>query len=215
MPLTPTTEAIIYRNFIQGAGSRAIGVGYPEKLNLAFDANEMRLAMIWQGGFIDAARHWTDRGTGFEGPLGDNVLALPSGPTLAVLDKSDAAWPNKPAKELGYKFLGYTLTPDDRPTFKYAYNDVTVTDFANPVKQEKGAAWLTRTLTVDAAKPAGDLYFRAAVGTKITPNKDGWYTVDGWTIRVDAPGATVRTVGGKSELIVPIKDGKVVVTYAW
>ena len=40
----PFEEAIIYRNFIEGAGTRAIGVGYPEKLNLAFDANEMRLA---------------------------------------------------------------------------------------------------------------------------------------------------------------------------
>ena len=49
IPLMPTSEAIIYRNFIQGAGSRAIGVGFPEHANLAFDANEIRLAMIWQG----------------------------------------------------------------------------------------------------------------------------------------------------------------------
>ena len=64
--LVPVKDAIIYRNFIQGAGSRAIGVGYPEKISLAFDVNEIRLAMIWQGAFIDAARHWTDRGVGFE-----------------------------------------------------------------------------------------------------------------------------------------------------
>ena len=74
----PDKEAIIYRNFIEGSGSRAIGVGYPEKANLAFDANELRLALIWQGEFIDAARHWTDRGAGFEPPLGENVLHLPS-----------------------------------------------------------------------------------------------------------------------------------------
>src|SRR5262245_5255212 len=78
IPLVPTTSAIIYRNFIQGAGTRAIGVGYPEKVNLAFDANELRLAMLWQGAFIDAAKHWTDRGAGFEGPLGDNILRLPA-----------------------------------------------------------------------------------------------------------------------------------------
>src|SRR5262249_7190687 len=59
-------EAVIYRNFTEGAGPRAIGVGYPEKLTLAFDANNVSLAMLWPGGFIDAARHWTARGAGFE-----------------------------------------------------------------------------------------------------------------------------------------------------
>ena len=77
--LKPRTEPIIYRNFIEGAGSRAIGVGYPEGVNLAFDANNMRLALIWHGAFIDAARHWTGRGVGFETPLGDDVLPLPNG----------------------------------------------------------------------------------------------------------------------------------------
>ncbi len=219
MPLTPLTEAIIYRNFIQGAGARGIGVGYPEKLNLAFDANEMRVALIWQGGFIDAARHWTDRGTGFEGPLGDNIVALPTGPAFAVLDKPEAAWPAKSAKDLGYKFLGYTLSPDDRPTFKYAMNGVTITDFANPVAQGKGPAHLKRTLTVASEKPTGELFFRAAVGNKIIVGDGGWFTVDGLKINVETPGATVRKANGKDELVVPVtlKDGKaqVVVTYSW
>ena len=48
MELIPTDEAVIYRNFIQGAGARAIGVGYPEAINLAFDANDLRLALIWK-----------------------------------------------------------------------------------------------------------------------------------------------------------------------
>ncbi|HEX3315575.1 MAG TPA: PA14 domain-containing protein, partial [Gemmataceae bacterium] len=47
IPLVPETEAIIYRNFIEGAGARAIGVGYPEHVSLAFDANDLRIAMIW------------------------------------------------------------------------------------------------------------------------------------------------------------------------
>lgn len=219
IPLMPIGEAIIYRNFIQGAGSRAIGVGYPEKANLAFDANEMRLAMIWQGGFIDAARHWTDRGVGFEGPLGDNVLPLPTGPTFAVLDKADAAWPTKAPKENGYKFLGYTLSPDERPTFKYAFNDITIQDFPNAIPIEGKTPNLKRTLTLESAKPVEQLYFRAATGTKIAAGADGWYTIDGWKLKVETPGASIRTVNGKAELIIPVilKDGKaqVVVTYSW
>src|SRR5205085_1120271 len=112
-------EPVIYRNFIEGAGTRAIGVGYPEKLNLAFDANSLRIAMLWHGGFIDAAKHWSARGAGFEGPLGDNILRLPGGPPIAVLETADTAWPNQAPKELGYGFRGYQLDEKRRPTFLY------------------------------------------------------------------------------------------------
>jgi mono/diheme cytochrome c family protein len=107
-------EPVIYRNFIEGAGTRAIGVGYPEKLNLAFDAENMRLALLWHGGFIDAARHWTARGAGFEKPLGDNVLKLPEGPALAVLEDDQAAWPDKTTPQSNLQFRGYRLNTQAR-----------------------------------------------------------------------------------------------------
>ena len=101
IPLVAEKTPVLYRNFIQGAGSRAIGVGYPEKANLAFDANDLRLALIWQGAFIDASKHWVGRGVGYEGPLGDNILALPAGPGFAPLASESLEWPKKTAKELG------------------------------------------------------------------------------------------------------------------
>ncbi|HVK11122.1 MAG TPA: c-type cytochrome [Gemmataceae bacterium] len=214
LPLVPAGEAIIYRNFIQGAGPRAIGVGYPEKLNLAFDANDLRLALIWKGGFIDAARHWTDRGSGFEGPLGDDVLALAGGPTFAVLGEPDTEWP-KSAKDAGQRFLGYVLAKDERPTFRYAVGGATVEDFPNP--SGKVHAHYVRTLTVSADRAVDGLYFRAAVGSKIARSADGWYQVDGWKVKVAGGSPTVRQSGGKSELVVPIKDGKakIVQEIAW
>lgn len=207
IPLVPTDGAIIYRNFIQGAGTRAIGVGYPEKLNLAFDANDLRLAMIWKGGFIDAARHWTDRGAGFEGPLGDDVMGLPAGGEFAVLPKADTPWPTGKSTERGYKFLGYSLTKDDRPTFKYSYNGVTIEDFANPSGKENPTLKREFTLT---GKPVEGLYFRAAVGNKIESARDGWYKIDGWDVRIAGAKAQIRKSNGKSELLVPvvINDGK-------
>src|SRR5437868_10838972 len=108
MALVPEKEAIIYRNFIEGAGPRAIAVGYPEQAHLAFDANNLRLAMIWQGAFLDASRHWTDRGSGFEPPAGDNVIHLPGSVAFAVLANPTAPWPTKSGRELpGYHFRGY------------------------------------------------------------------------------------------------------------
>ena len=213
IPLTPTTGAILYRNFIQGAGTRAIAIGYPEKVSLAFDANDLRLAMIWQGAFIDAAKHWTDRGVGFEGPLGDNILKLPSGPAFAVLPTSEAAWPGGSAKDLGQKFLGYRLTADDRPTFRYSLGTATVEDFPAPTAGKEPG--LQRTLTVTGT-PADGLTFRAAVGTKIEAASDGWYKVDGWKLKIDGANARVRSSGGKSELLVPMAGAtKITLEYVW
>jgi hypothetical protein len=208
IPLIPTDGAIIYRNFIQGAGTRAIGVGYPEKLNLAFDANDLRLALIWKGGFIDASRHWTDRGAGFEGPLGDDVASLPSGVSFAVLAKTDTPWPTGKAHDVGIKFLGYMLSKDDRPTFRYSFNGVTIEDFPNPSGKENPT--LKRDFTLSADKSVEGLYFRAAVGNKIEAGDAGWYKVDGLKVRITGAEPVVRQSAGKSELLVPIRfaDGK-------
>lgn len=205
IPLVPAKNAIVYRNFIEGVGTRAIAVGYPEKINVAFDANEMRLALIWHGAFIDAGRHWSGRGQGFEPPLGDNVLGLPAGPAFAVLGDSQEAWPTTPAKAQGYRFRGYQLTPDERPTFRYALGDIQVDDFPNAAVNGKDAG-LRRTLTLTAAKDVSNLYFRAAVGTKIEPQGDGVYRIDGHTtVRLpNTPGAVIRQSAGKAELVVPV-----------
>jgi mono/diheme cytochrome c family protein len=217
IPLVPKTSAILYRNFIQGVGPRAIGVGYPEKANLAFDANDMRLAMIWQGGFIDAGKHWTDRGDGFQVPLGDNVLSLHGGVPFAVLAKPDDAWPVGSGKSHGYRFLGYHLSEDDRPTFLYTVGDVKIEDFPNGVAGKDPSIRRTLTLTGKGEK----LHFRAAVGSKIETLSDGWYRIDGtWKLKIDSAVAPqVRSSGGKSELLVPVplKDGKarIVLDYVW
>lgn len=219
IPIIPDKTAIIYRNFVEGAGTRAIAVGYPEKVHLAFDANELRLALLWQGAFIDAARHWTDRGSGWEGPLGDNLLTLARGPDFAVLAKADEAWPTGPAKAPGQRFLGYRLTAEDRPTFLYTVGPAHVEDFAAP---SAGAeASLKRTLTLTAPSAVDGLTFRAAAGKTIEAAGDGWFRLDGaWKLRVEgATTPTVRSTGGKAELRVPVRfvDGKarLVVEYRW
>ena len=149
--LTPTDEPILYRNFIQGAGTRAIGVGYPEKVNLAWDANQMTLRLIWQGDFIDAARHWVDRGAGFQGPAGDNVTAFPEGPPFST---SDGAWPKESGKAAGYDFRGYELDKKGRPTFMYTFKGLRVRDAFEPAPGR-----LKRTLTVEGTSTS-PLWFR-------------------------------------------------------
>ena len=108
-------RARIYRNFIEGATARAIGVGYPGAINLAWDANGMRPALMWRGPFIDAGRHWTGRGQGFQPPANPNSIALPPGPQFARLKSSNDQWPEDDVRESSKlrtgdtRFHGYTL----------------------------------------------------------------------------------------------------------
>jgi mono/diheme cytochrome c family protein len=193
--LAPTPdEAVIYRNFIQGAGPRAIAVGYPEKANLAFDANQMCLKLLWHGDFIDASKHWVDRGSGFQGPAGDKVVSLPDGPPFATAPA--AAWPKESGKAAGYQFGGYELDKKGRPTFLYAFKGVQVRDFFEALPGAEPA--FRRTLLLEAKEPTADLVFRAA--------GKGEAKVEG-------------AVEGGGEYRVPVhfEDGKarIVVTYRW
>ncbi|PQO37915.1 c-type cytochrome [Blastopirellula marina] len=209
-------KAVIYRNFIEGAGSRAIGIGFPEKANLAFDAANMNLAMIWQGSFIDASRHWTGRGQGFQPPLGDNVIHLPGGAPWAVLRDPSAKWPETSGKEAGYQFLGYRLDELNNPTFRYRLHDLTVSEAYHAEKEGEFPS-LIRTITVDGHAPEGKLLFRALAGANIHPLEDGWYQLgDGLKLQVTGANAIIRN--GQSDLVVEVPEGAertFTLTYVW
>ncbi len=209
--LIPGEEPMIYRNFIAGAGSRAIAVGYPEKAHAAFDANELRLALLWRGAFIDAARHRTDRGVGFEPPLGDDVLRLPEGSSFAVLGKEMPEWPVVSGAKAGQRFLGYSLDARRRPTFRYSIGPVQVEDQPLPKLGEVDPHFM-RYLTLKSAQPLEGLWFRAARGDRITKQGQGWSIDARWNIRFTSAGTrapVVRSSAGKQELLVPVewKDG--------
>ena len=197
-------ETVIYRNFIDGAGSRAIGVGYPEHASLAFDANQLRLAMIWQGAFIDASRHRTDRGQGYEPPLGNHIVRLPEGPGFAVLDRAEAAWPTAvKGRSPGWQFHGYTLDGNRRPAFRYGLGGLLVEDTIVPKVADVDVT-LVRTFRLSGTPPPGSLWFRAAAGD-IQANPDGTYTVDGkLKLRFQGGGKPVIV---EKELRVPVAAG--------
>lgn len=166
--LVADTEAVLYRNFIAGAGPRAIGVGYPEKANLAFDAEDVRLALIWQGPFIDAARHRTGRGEGFEPPLGHNIVPFPEGPAFAHLDTPAQPWTRARGKAAGLRMQGYRLDPKQRPTFLYQLESVQIEDTPEAIPGDPDPI-LRRTLQLKAPGNAPEtLWFQACAAGKIT-----------------------------------------------
>ena len=220
IPLVADKAPVLYRNFIQGAGSRGRSASDTRKKpTWPLTPNDLRLALIWQGAFIDASKHWSGRGVGFEGPLGDNVLAMPTGPAFAPLENEAAEWPRRAARELGGRFRGYRLDPGGKPVFLYDVAEtVTVEDFPEAVTAREAPGFRR---TIDLAGTAPGLYFRAAVAKTIEPRGDGRYAIDGeWTLRVAAEGAPiVRSSAGKAELLVPVKfeggKARIVEEFAW
>jgi mono/diheme cytochrome c family protein len=182
-------EAVIYRNFIDGAGPRAIGVGYPERANLAFDAQNLRLALLWQGSFIDMSRHSTDRGVGYEPPLGDHRIRLPDGPAFAGLPSATAPWPS--AIDPGSRFLGYRLDARQQPTFRYQVAGVTIEETPQ-AKPGSVDMTLVRTFKFHG-NPERPLTLRLAKGA-IQPTGDGFKVEGGLVIQV-GPGAKAAVVG--------------------
>jgi mono/diheme cytochrome c family protein len=115
--LKPDAEkrVIVFRSFIEGVGTHAIGVGYPGGLNAAFDAKTSRWAILWKGRFLDAMSNWQDRSMPPIKPLGTALKAMPTATGERIFD-------------------GYTFGKDGVPTFRYRENGQQVEDTLRPVK---------------------------------------------------------------------------------
>lgn len=228
IPLVVKDEAIIYRNFIRGVNMRGIGVGYPGGVNAAYDADLCNVGMIWRGGFMDAKRHWSDRGDGIQPPLGYAVVELDKNVLLAVLPSADTPWPPQPQDipngdwPAGFRFTGYTLDKKEIPTFFSTCDGVKVEDHmeAGPAPGQPGqkGASLQRVITLRSDKAVEGLHLRLASGEKIAAGKDGVFPL-GEGIQLKVQGAILRKSNNNPELLVPVnfKEGvaRIEVSYLW
>ena len=212
--LIPADRPIIYRNFIEGLSPRGIAVGFPEKAHFAWDAEHMTPRLIWHGGFIDASKHWVDRGPGNQTPLGDHVMTLPAGPPIATLVSLDEPWPDKSPRENGFHFKGYTLDTSGVPAFRYQWNDVTVTDSLQPFMASPDNG-IQRTVIVGSSERMENVYLRIAAGPKIEA-VDGAFVTNGMQLKFDECEPVIRTIDSHQELLVLVQlnaDGQAMVRY--
>ena len=219
IPLVPVDTPLIYRNFIAGSSPRGIAVGYPNGANFCFDADQMSLAMIWRGAFIDAKRHWTDRGSGTQPPLGFDVMRpAPDGPTVALLETPQTPWPEKKGRAEGIRFRGYKLDANRSPVFRYDLGSVIVEDaWKAEGNYRTNDARLVRTLRFTAPQPPAGLYVRAAKGA-LKESGGVWTSQDGYRVVPEA-GKSAPVLRGGTELILPVTftdtTASVTVTYEW
>lgn len=73
-----STRPIVFRSFIEGAGTHAIAVGFPQGIHATFDAAQVRFTQIWRGRFLDAMSNWQSREMLPVAPLGTDLMTLPA-----------------------------------------------------------------------------------------------------------------------------------------
>ncbi len=179
--LKPALEPIVHRTFMSEAGPRAIVAGFPERIHFAFDANVVRLAKAWRGRFFDASGVASGRTDKFFGPLGTDVIAMPPGPSFAILNASADPWPaaGKTDRNVGGRFRGYRLTPNGEPVFLYQLDGFEITEQPRP-ELKPGGAILVRHFSLTAGDGATrkGLTFLAAAGAEIEERAEGAWMVD-------------------------------------
>jgi mono/diheme cytochrome c family protein len=187
-------RAAIYRNFIAGTTPRAIGVGFPGGVNLAYSADHLAPELIWTGAFMDGSRHWIDRGQGNQPPAGKQVVKL----------SDSAALPEEA------RFRGYKLDPAGNPTFSVQIGKQYLLDAWKPAGSAETPAFL-RTLSVKGqGGPVAILLAEKLEHRKVGDREFGL----GDDLVLHAEGATPEA--GEGKLILRLVPGQTAtLTYRW
>ncbi|XZE54388.1 c-type cytochrome [Planctomycetaceae bacterium SH139] len=219
MALLATDEAVMLRRSYPGIGKRGIGVGYPHRVNLAFDAEQMRLGMIWQGDFVDPGGVWRSQGHGQVRPLGKPLHRFAAGPDF---DSRTRPWVVDEDRPPRHQFKGYQLDSQQRPRFRYRFDGIDVEDyFVDQLADAKDTPLLHRSVTLQSPEPRDDLRFRAASGQTIEPLESGGFQIDnGLIVRIDSDHeARIVDVEDGKQLIVPLTIATAAtvlkLTYTW
>lgn len=182
-------------------GYRGVAVGYPGRISLGFDSEEMSLRQLWKGEFANV-----DLGS-FQPRALDSMVAFPAGVPFHRLKSLDDNWPAKGKttygfpQNLGYQFRGYDLDAQRRPTFHYEYGEVKVDDFFEDLTTKNGQTFFRRTIRFTAPANTAPFFFRAACGTKVVATGQQAYQADKLTVRVlGTQAGQVR----EGELLLPL-----------
>lgn len=156
--LKPEAEGrpIVFRTFLEGAGTHAIAVGFPARRHIAFDAFEVRWAIAWRGRFLDALANWEERTMPPVKPLGEATRMLPEHMPFARLNAATEPWPETWGTAAGYRFQGYRLEEDGTPVFRYAVDGLEIEDAMRPAAN---GTVLRRTMRIRGGN-GGNWFFR-------------------------------------------------------
>jgi hypothetical protein len=128
----------VLRTFLPEAGTKAIAVGYPGNVSVAFSADQCKLTYAWAGNFVDASPVWNNRGGAPAKLLGPKFWTAPPGHPWGLTTNADIPpdfftrirnpaygqpLPLDPPRvydgPMMVGFDGYTLDKSGKPNFRY------------------------------------------------------------------------------------------------
>ena len=194
------------RAFVNHQGEKktnVLTVGDPMGVHYSYDLRAPNLIKTWKGKFADVTEMWRGRGEPQRLDPMNMSIDLSSGLPIAALRNETTAWPSFVPD--GFKFKGYEVDENNRPTFKYTYKSAEFKDQILPTADGKS---LQRTITQIGAE--ANLYVRLAVGEQIHLLPNGLYSVDG-NYYIEGNNCLLRN---KQELLIKMED-KVQYTIHW
>ena len=198
----------IYRGRSSVAGFRGIAIGFPEGLNMAFDAEFMNYTTFWKGKFVQV--NWRGQAPGNFSPA-ERATPINSGIPFATL-KANEKWPVRAriegkerlnpdplfVKRHGYQFKGY-YTEKDSAVLMYKYKDISIEDKL----EAKGNKILKRTIEFDSNSPQS-FSFKIVDSPSLKKVSEKKFTVNG-SLEIQTAKAAILT---DNKLIIELKIPK-------
>ena len=202
-------EPVVLRSFVHHRGEKrthCVSVADPSGTHYSLDLQRGALLQVWKGDFAETTTMWHGRGDAQAAePLG-SVLELSGQPSVALLTGPGAGWPESTTGTSSpFRFTGYRLDPEGRPSFSYQLGRVQVQQRLLP--GELGRQ-LQHELTLTGN--GSTVWVRLAEGSRIEPLPDGSYSVNDKQYYVILPNARgtarprTRQVNGREELLLPV-----------
>jgi len=187
--------------FMRGLSGRVVAVGYPDRVNIAYDMENVRLGKAWRGDFINVKGTWVGRAGALENPAGTDVIDFPSGLPVAIVNGRDGPWPDDPVRDQGWRYRGYRRDEARRPVFRIAGpGAVEMTESVIPMIAADGVH-LVRTFRFEGDSLPRNLMMRFARSSRIeATGDDAWSTAEGMIISVRGLATQVIDVDGMQEL---------------
>jgi hypothetical protein len=205
---TPEGDPFLFRSFFRHGSEKrthVLSVGTPQGGHYAYDLAQGSLLRAWKGSFLQMNQMWEGRGIEQRArPLGSGPV-FSGAPPLAVLPRRTAAWPDSSQRNVEHEYLGYRLDERERPTFRYRFEGLEVTD---QFRVHDSGGCLTRTVRLTGRPSSDRIFVRLLRDTPLRRAGPDRFVVGDrqyyLTVQKEFDSLFLRRSNGARELLLPV-----------